>query len=168
MYVVHILSYVLLIGFAYYGLRKGTSTILVTGLSIAILWAVVGLLVPVLAGVAPLGGGHDPQASKGIWSIILFLPVVIGAIPLGIYVNRFLQWSFDPFDWLVGLVIGCIIGFTTTRIFLDAVLHAYSGTPEQAILESQFIVRQVYSLDGWHAVVRWITSLHRPDALSPE
>jgi hypothetical protein len=168
MYVVYFLTMALLIGFPYYGLRKGSSVLLVTGLCIAIFWGLASLLIPVLASVAPLGGAHVPKVSVGIWSIILFFPVVILAIPLGIFLDRFLQWTFDPFDWLVGVVIGCIIGFTTARIFLHAVLGAYSGTPEQALLESQFIVRQVYYLDGWDGLVRWITGLHRPEPLSPE
>lgn len=157
-----ICSWAIVIGLCAYGIRRGTSLVLCTGILLVFAGLASALLAPSISDAIPLGRPGSP-ASLGAWSLLLFALLAIPTFPLGAFINRFFQWSFDPFDRPLGFLLGAITATVVVHISLSAMLCMYTGAPEYRAFNKLFVVRQFVRLEGYQALSEWITSLSSPD-----
>ena len=137
------------LGLLAFGLRRGSSAMFCTGLLLLGAMLLSSLLSPSFA--QPSSDGHtSAQVMQGYWQLFLFLPLAIIAFPLGAYINRFLQWSIDPFDHLLGFIFGLFTAGIIVRFVLITLLLIASSAPDYPVMDKLFLVRQTVHLEGWH------------------
>ncbi len=151
---IDILSWVLLIGFAVYGIYKGSCILLFTGIFILLAGLLAQMLGPICSSF--ITGGDSAVATS---QLILFLLLCGVSIPLGILANRFFTVTFEPFEWVLGLVLGLVTGLLVVHFLLGLILGMNANTPQYARLKRAYSVRQFVYFDGWHRVTAYMTNL---------
>lgn len=162
----HAVAVAILIGLPLYGTRRGSAPMLCIGAAL-IVGAMLthGLALP-LSTILPLGGQPDTNASLGLWRLLLLVPVFVAAFPVGAYLHRYIIFTFDPFDFLAGLLVGVVVAGLFTQQLLGAWVMAVDGSPAQELLADSVLVRQLVYGDGWRAFFAWMTHL-RENSVQP-
>jgi hypothetical protein len=146
----------LLLGIPLWGSRKGLVHVLTVGLCLVLAEIAVVLLVPLLSHALPIGSARGPAAVAGWWHFILWSIFTIAAFPIGAYLTRFTSWNLEPFDNLLGLLSGVVLGFVVSRILLSSLVQMYTGDPFYEVMQQHALVRQIVFLDSWHAFTGWL------------
>lgn len=150
--------WVIFIGLTLYGLRRGVSSVFCLGVLLFLAGWLATQLAPTCTSVFP-NLAVDAKTYLGTWQLILLFLFAIGAFPLGAYLNRFFQVNLDPFDQLIGGLLGIIIAGWVTHVFLASFLLIYHKGVEATALDHLFIVRQFVYLDGWNEFTHWFSTL---------
>lgn len=150
-----------LLGMPLFGLRWGSGRVVF----LALVWFIAGSLArncgAALADMWPLG---DATASmnQGIWSLIVFGVLAVLGIPMSFWLHRLLPWTLDPFDGIIGMLLGIAAGVIVLHFVFIGVLHIADQTPLHATLSEHALVRQCVYLEGWHRFATWLSALHHP------
>ncbi len=153
-----ILGWTLFLAITFYGLYRGSSAMLCTGVLLVCATLLASQVAPTLAAMNP-GTHQHAIISQGYWQLFLSLCLGALAFPLGAYLNRYLQWSIDPFDHLLGLLLGMFTGGMLIHFVLAGILLISHGSPDYKQLDNLFIVRQLVYMDGWKSFTLWIKTL---------
>ena len=156
------LSWILLIGFPLYGLRRGSGVIFCTGLILLVAHLLALGTSPMLAREIALVPSADQTVNAGWWRVVIFVPCFLAAFPLGHFLNRMVALSFEPFDHVLGMVLGLIVAAVVLNGFFGAVLYTVSSDPQQHAYQHLFLARQFVYLDGVHSIQGWFNDLTRP------
>ena len=156
--IVNCAFWIIVVGLFLYGLRRGGSALLGIGVLLVLAAMLASWLAPICTSCFPTAN-QDTTTYSGIWQLILMLLLGGTAFPLGIYLNRFLQWSLDPFDQFIGGILGIIIAVIVTHYLLGSFLLIYHHGEEAAILDRLTVVRQIVYLDGWNTLIHWFATL---------
>lgn len=151
-------SWGLIVGLPLYGIRRGSASIFSFGMCVLLASVITLAAAPPLAEAFPLG--HHLLVAQGLWRLMLFLPLFIAAFPLGAVLHRFFIFTFDPYDWVVGLLLALLISLFVVRTILSSSLLFYLHQPEFDTLNMFFLTRHLVALDSWHALLAWMNSLH--------
>lgn len=157
---INVTAWALMLGLPLFGLRRGSGAILCVGIYVFLFSILIVVLAPTMATALPVLSGASHAVNLGWWQLLLFIPLFGLSFPLGMFLNRFLAHSFEPFEETAGLVIGMVVGFIAARAFLGAMTLCTTGTDLQVAVEQLFLVRQTVALDGFRGVEEWFTTLN--------
>jgi len=164
---INITAWVVLLSMLLFGLRRGSSTILCIGVYVMVFSILVAMAAPSLAESLPPMIGVKNQVNIGWWQLVLFLPLLALSFPLGLYMNRFVVYSCEPFEEILGMLIGLVVGFLALRTMLGAINMCVSESDLHASINQLFLVRQTVALDGFHGMQQWLSNLARAAELGP-
>ncbi len=161
--IINVTAWGMLLGLPLYGVRSGSAKILCIGLYAFVFRIVTEGVSGPLAASTPLLPGASEIINTGAWQLVLYLPLLALAFPLGLFLNRFLAHSLEPFDEVVGFGIGILVAFIAVRTFLGAVALCSTGQELHASVSDLFLVRQCVALESWHGLKGWFTGLMHTD-----
>ena len=163
--IINILAWLLLLGLPFIGFRRGSGPMLCIGIYVLLFSLLIAVVSPSLGASMPVVPTLDVTVNTGWWQIVMFIPLLGLSFPLGLNLNRFLAYTIEPFEEVVGMAIGLVVAVIALRTFLGGVSLCTSGTDLQASIDQLFLVRQVVELDGYHGVQSWFTNLHKATEL---
>lgn len=140
-----------------FGFRGTSGILLFLGVFVALNGILTQKVLPFL-----LSPGISP-VTVGIIQLITFILLSIVSVYLAIFSNRFVQINFDPFDWVLGTVLGLAAGVVGVYFLLSFSLLASTGSALHDSLSNTFMVHQFVEFKGWHA---FLQNLH--DLVSSE
>lgn len=155
MLVINLLCWLVVIGVPLYGIYRGGGSLLFVGLLITLAGFLLQKLQPLLV---VLLGEQQPATGYDIL-LALFLCACIAAFPLGTRINRIVQLSLDPFDFVLGAVFGLAAAVASMHFSLVFLLMAVAGTPEHARLIHTSAVHQLVHFAFWHAISNYVIGL---------
>jgi|GEM_PF-2325610 len=164
---INISAWVILLSLTLFGIRRGSSAILCIGIYVMVFSILVAMAAPSLAESLPPMIGVKNQVNIGWWQFVLFLPLLALSFPLGLYMNRFVVYSCEPFEEILGMLIGLVVGFLVLRTMLGAINMCVSESDLHASINQLFLVRQTVALDGFHGMQQWLSNLARAAELGP-
>lgn len=144
----------LLFGLPLYGLRGGAGMLLFAAIVSLLSALLIAVLSPLLAMLA-----HQQPHTLGLLQFTLYAALCLVALPVGSYINRFVQFSVDPFDWMLGFLFGAITGIIMTHYLLSYLLVASIGTPTHHLLAQSTLVHQVINFEWWHNLTNYMSNL---------
>jgi hypothetical protein len=157
--VIAVIGWVLLLGLAVYGFRCGSSRLVCLALGVALAALIAHLLAPLLGEAFHFSFAPSLIAGSGVWQAGIFLLLVLAAVPLAHWLGRLIVFSFEPFEYAVGMTLGLALGLFAAHFFLLAAVHAVQGQPERPAVVRLFLVRQLVAFDSWHGLQRFVASL---------
>lgn len=164
---INIAAWALIIGLALFGIRRGSGPILCIGIYVLVFSILVTFAAPGLANALPPMIGASDVVNTGWWQLVLFVPLLAMAFPLGLFMNRFWGHSLEPFEEIVGMFIGLAVAFIAVRTLLGAVTMCASESDMHAAINQLFLVRQTVALDGFHSAQHWLSNLARAAEFGP-
>jgi len=164
---INLMAWAVLLSLPLFGIRRGSTPIFCIGLYIVLFSILASVFAPTLADTLPPVIGADPAVNTGWWLLILFIPLFAASFPLGLFLNRFLAHSFEPFEEILGMFIGLMVGFIAVRILLGAVSMCATESQLHAAIDHLFLVRQMVALDGFHGMQQWFSNLNQATELGP-
>lgn len=163
--VINITAWALVLGFPLYGMRRGAMQMVCIGAYILFFSVLIVLLAPGFAEAVPLVHGSR-ACNTGWWQLLLFIPLLGLAFPLGIFTNRFLAHTFEPFEEILGLLAGLVVAFIAVHAYLGAIILCSVTDPQlHAFVNHLFLVREVVSLDSFHGAQQWLLNLNKATEL---
>jgi hypothetical protein len=164
---INIAAWAVLLTLPVFGIRRGSSAILCIGIYVLVFSFLVAAAAPTLAEALPPMVGVKDEVNIGWWQLVLSAPLFALAFPLGLYMNRFMVYSFEPFEEILGMIIGLAVGFVVIRTMLGAINLCASETEFHAAVNQLFLMRQTVALDGFHGMQQWFANLARATELGP-
>ncbi|MHB9024555.1 MAG: CvpA family protein [Armatimonadota bacterium] len=162
MLTISLLMWLVLLALPIYGYKRGSSTAFFTSIFIGVAGLLSYFIAMPVADLVPLGDPAHVRANQGMWSLIVFIPLMLTSFPLGIYVSRFSQWSFDPFDAVIGLYIGMAAGLLTAWMLAMMITQSVEGLAAQQQLQQLFVIRQFGYYEWWHTLSAWMANAGNP------
>jgi hypothetical protein len=162
---INLMAWAVLLSLPLFGIRRGSTSIFCIGLYIVLFSILVTMLAPSLADTLPPVIDADPAVNTGWWQLILFIPLFAASFPLGLFLNRFIGHSFEPFEEILGMFIGLVVGIIAVRILLGAVSMCAAESQLHAAIDHLFLVRQMVALDGFHGMQQWFSDQNRATEL---
>lgn len=136
-----------------YGFRGISGVLLFLGIFMALSGLFTQKVLPLFFLAA------TPQSMVGIIQIVSFMLLSGGSVFLAIYCNRFVVINFDPFDWLLGAILGYAVGLIGTYFFLTFSLNASIGSSFHTALAQSFMVHEFVEYRGWHTLLNNLYNL---------
>ena len=164
---INLTAWALMIGLALFGIRRGSGPILCIGIYVLVFSILVALSAPGLADALPPMVGAADEVNVGWWQLVLFIPLLALAFPLGLFMNRFWGHSLEPFEEIVGMFIGLAVAFIAVRTLLGSVSMCASESEIHAAVDQLFLVKQTVALDGFHSAQHWFSNLARAAEIGP-
>jgi len=164
---IDITAWVILLSLPLFGIRRGSTAVLCIGIYVLVFSILSAVAAPILANSLPPLAGVKDEVNIGWWQLVLFLPLLALSFPLGLYMNRFLVYTFEPFEEILGLLIGLAVGFVAIRTLLAAVSMCASASDLHLAVNQLFLVRQTVALDSLHGMQQWFSNLSRATELGP-
>lgn len=162
---INLTAWGLLLGLPIFGLRRGSSKMLCVGIALLLCRLLVQAISPSLASSTQLMPGAGADANIGAWQLVLLIPLIVGAFPLGLFLHRFVVYNIDPFEEVIGFMIGIFIAVLVVQTFLSAVHMSTTHSEMQASVSRMFLVRQCVMLEGWHGIQHWFHNLNHDTEL---
>jgi len=160
---VTICCWAILLGITIFCSHRGSSAGVCLGISLLCGVLLSSVLSPGMAHWLPVSA-RDAIACQGYWTMILFFFFSILGFALGIFLNRFIVWSFDPFDKIAGFMVGVVVAGLMAHYFLTTALLMTHGTQTNKDLNQLGVVRQIAHLEGWKSFTKWVVTATSAEA----
>lgn len=144
MLLVSMVSWMILLGCPLLGFRLGSSTMLL----VALLTLLSGMLSMLSSAIFRLLFVND--ADQALGQLILLIVLLLLVIPFAHYLNRYINFTMEPFDWIIGSIAGIATGMIVTFYILSLLLHATTLPASKTALKESFVVRQCVNFEAWH------------------
>jgi hypothetical protein len=113
----------------------------------------------ILAPLINVSKYNDIENSRGLWQLILFGILFISVFPLSIFINKYTQWTYDPYDWFFALLFGSVAAFIAVHYFLESFYFASSGSIMRETFANSLLIRQMVHFESWHNFLNWFNTV---------